>query len=511
MDQRAKAGGQEAAAQLPAGPLLAARGIAKAFGGVPALRGVDLEVAAGEIVAVLGENGAGKSTLMKVIAGIEVPDAGALWLAGQPVPFGDAAAARRHGIALIHQELSLCDNLTVAGALFLGQEWRRGPFLREKAMQQAARQRLARLGLEVDPGTLVAALSPGQRQLLEIARALAAEARVLIMDEPTSSLSEPEVERLFEVVRGLQQQGCAMVYISHRLREIARLADRVVGLRDGRNSGALARDEITHEAMVGLMVGRNLDGRRRVAHAPGAVVLEVQGLRTRTAPQHGIDFTVRAGEVVGLAGLLGAGRSEVLRALYGVDARLAGQVRVDGKLLPASQPAAAIARGLVLVPEDRKRQGLILPDPVRQNLSLPTLAQRGRWLDAGYEAQLAQRSIVELGIEAASAELAVGRLSGGNQQKVVLGRWLAAQPKVLLLDEPTRGVDVGARAEIYARLHALAGAGLGLLLVSSELEELLLLADRVLVLHQGRLAGELPAAQCSEAAIMLLATGKESA
>jgi ribose transport system ATP-binding protein len=492
-------------------PLLAVRGVAKAFGGVPALRGVDLEVAAGEIVAVLGENGAGKSTLMKVIAGLEVPDAGALWLAGQPAPFGDAAAARRHGIALIHQELSLCDNLTLAGALFLGQEWRRGPFLRERAMQRAARERLRQLGLELDPQTLVAALSPGQRQLLEIARAMAAEARVLIMDEPTSSLSEREVERLFEVVRGLQRQGCGILYISHRLREIAVLADRVVGLRDGRNSGELQREEVTHEALVGLMVGRQLDGRRRLAHAPGEVVLEVRGLRTQSAPRHAVDLEVRAGEVVGLAGLLGAGRSEVLRALYGVDARLAGQVRVAGELLPAGQPAAAIARGLVLVPEDRKRHGLILPDPVRQNLSLPTLAQRGRWLDAGYEAQLAQRSIAELGIATASAELAVGRLSGGNQQKVVLGRWLAAQPKVLLLDEPTRGVDVGARAEIHARLHALAGAGLGLLLVSSELEELLLLADRVLVLHQGRLAGELSAAQCSEAAIMLLATGKEPA
>jgi len=288
------------------------------------------------------------------------------------------------------------------------------------------------------------------------------------------------------------------------------LADRVVGLRDGRNSGELRRDEITHEAMVGLMVGRQLDGRRRRAHAPGEVVLDVQGLRTPSAPQHAVDFTVRAGEVVGLAGLLGAGRSELLRALYGIDARVAGQVRVAGELLPAGQPAAAIARGLLLVPEDRKRQGLILQDSVRQNLSLPTLARRGRWLDAAYEQQLAIDSIAELGIETASPELAVGRLSGGNQQKVVLGRWLAAQPKVLLLDEPTRGVDVGARAEIYARLHHLAGAGLGLLLVSSELEELLLLADRVLVLHQGRLAGEVPAEQLSEAAIMLLATGKES-
>ncbi len=490
--------------------LLALRGIGKAFPGVRALQDVDLTIERGEVVALIGENGAGKSTLMKVLAGVYRPDAGELWLDGALVALKSPAEALRLGIALIHQELSLCDNLTVAGALFLGAELRRGPFLRRRAMDVQARHWLLRLGLTVEPAALVATLSPGQKQLLEIARALRAKARVLIMDEPTSSLTLPETERLFTLVRELRDQGVGVVYISHRLGEVRELADRVVGLRDGKNSGELQRAEITHERLVGLMVGRTLSATRRVAHVPGDAVLQVKGLRTAAFPQAVVELAVRRCEVVGIAGLLGSGRTELLRALFGADRALAGDVTIAGKATAGRGPGAAAAAGLVLLPEDRKQQGLVLGMSVRHNLSLPTLRGRGVLIDRAYEAALAMRAIAELEIAARGPDQIVGTLSGGNQQKVVLGKWLAANPRVLLLDEPTRGVDVGARSEIYARLHALAAQGLAILFVSSELEEVLALADRALVMRQGAIVGELAGAALTEANVMMLATSMES-
>jgi ribose transport system ATP-binding protein len=491
-------------------PLLAARGVGKAFGGVPALHEVAFHLHRGEVVALVGENGAGKSTLMKVLAGVHRPDAGTVELDGVPVELRSPREALARGIALIHQELELCDNLTVAGALFLGAELRRGPFLRTQAMAAATRPFLQRLGFDVSPHTPVAALSPGQKQLLEIARALRAKARVLIMDEPTSSLTQGEVDRLFVVVRELKAQGVGIVYITHRLGEVRAIADRLVGLRDGRNSGELAAAEATHERIVALMVGRTLTKTARTPHTPGAEVLRVRSLRTRAFPQHAVDFAVREREVVGIAGLLGAGRSELLRALFGADPAVAGTIEVGGVVLAGHGPAAAAGSGLVLLPEDRKHQGVVLGMPVDQNLSLPTLHRRGRWLDRRYERDLAVRSIAELQIATAGPGQLVGTLSGGNQQKVVLGKWLAASPKVLLLDEPTRGVDVGARAEIYARLHELAANGLAIVFVSSELEEVLQLADRVLVLQKGALTAELPRERMSEHAIMLAATAMEA-
>ncbi len=491
-------------------PLLAARGIDKAFAGVRALRGVDFELQRGEVVAVVGENGAGKSTLMKVLAGVHRPDAGTIALDGETVSLESPAGAIAAGIALIHQELSLCDNLTVAGALFLGAELRRGPFLRARAMADAARPLLARLSLDVSPHAAVASLSPGQKQLLEIARALRQRARVIIMDEPTSSLTRGEVERLFAVVRDLRAAGAGIVYITHRLGEVRTIADRVVGLRDGANSGALAASDATHERLVALMVGRTLQHTVRTPHAPGPAVLEVRGLRTAAFPAATVDFTVRAGEVVGIAGLLGAGRTEILRAMFGADRAAGGDVVVGGTVLRGHGPARASACGLVLLPEDRAHQGLLLALSIASNLSLPTLRRRGVRVDRRYEAELAARSIRELAIAAHGPAQVAATLSGGNQQKVVLGKWLAAAPKVLLLDEPTRGVDVGARAEIYARLHALAGAGLAVVFVSSELEEVLALADRVLVVRAGAIAGELGRDRMSEEAIMLLATAAEA-
>ncbi|MBM3972482.1 MAG: sugar ABC transporter ATP-binding protein [Planctomycetes bacterium] len=496
------------AAAVP--PLLQARGVCKDYPGVRALSQVDFTVRAGEVVALVGENGAGKSTLMKALAGVVQPHAGQILLAGAPVRLAGPADALSAGIALIHQELSLCDNLTVAGALFLGAELRRGPFLRLGAMRAQAAKWLDRVGLQVDADTPVSALAPGQKQLLEIARALRAQARVLIMDEPTSSLTMAETARLYAVVRELRGQGVGVVYISHRLGEVKELADRVVGLRDGRNSGELSRDAITHEALVGLMVGRKLATARRAAHAPGDVVLRVAGLRTRAFPGAAVGLQVRQREIVGIAGLLGSGRTELLRALVGVDERLGGAIEVAGAPLRAGGPAAAASAGLVLLPEDRKAQGLVLGMTVRENVSLPTLRRRGVLVDRVYERDLATRAIAQLAVAASGPEQPVGTLSGGNQQKVVFGKWLAAAPKVLLLDEPTRGVDVGARAEIYARLHALAADGLAVVFVSSDLEEVLALADRVLVMRGGAVQAELVGDRLTERDVMLAATSMEA-
>jgi ribose transport system ATP-binding protein len=343
--------------------------------------------------------------------------------------------------------------------------------------------------------------------MLEIARALRSEARVIIMDEPTSSLTQVEVDRLFEVVRELQRKNIAVIYITHRLSEIAVLADRVVGLRDGRNSGDLPREQVSHDALVQLMVGRGLSGTRRQPHAPGDVALKLRDLSTRAYPEASVDLTVRRSEVVAIAGLLGAGRSELLRAIFGIDDRLTGSVEVAGNSLPGADPRKAVAAGVALLPEDRKSEGLVLSMSVAENLSLPTLHRRGWWLDRGYQTELATSTIADLGIACRDGEQMAGSLSGGNQQKIVLGKWLAADPQVLLLDEPTRGVDVGARAEIYRRLDELAQSGLAVLFVSSELEEVLLLADRVLVMRDGEIRGEVSGDDRTEKNIMLLATG----
>lgn len=490
-----------------AGPRLAMRGIGKAFPGVQALADVDFTLAGGEVVGLVGENGAGKSTLLKILGGVHRPDRGVIELDGVPCSLATPRAARAAGIATIHQELSLCDNLTVEAALFLGDELRRGPFLRRAAMRAETRRWCDRLGLVVDPDTQVAELRPGAQQQLEIARALRRGSRVLVMDEPTSSLSAAEVERLFEVLAELRRSGVGIVYVSHRLAEVQRICDRVVGLRDGRNSGELARDAITPERLVGLMVGRSLSREPRRPHVPGAVVLTVRGLGTKAFPGRRSDFVLRRGEVVALAGLGGSGRSELLRALAGVDRFPHGTVEIDGIALRGGRVREAIAHGLVLVPEDRKQQGLVLSMPVTANLSLPTIGARGAWLDRRYDASTWPSCRDELGVRAASGDVAVGTLSGGNQQKVVLGKWLLAGPKVLLLDEPTRGVDVGARTEIHQRLHDLAGTGVAVLFASSELDEVRALADRVLVLCGGAVVGELPGSAADERSILALATG----
>ncbi len=495
-------------------PLLEARQLAKSFPGVRALKGVSLSVQRGEVLAVIGENGAGKSTLMKILAGVQTADSGEILLDGQVLAISSVHDALAKGIALIHQELNLADNLDVAANIFLGREPLRAGLIDRAQAQNGARQFLEAVGLDVNPDTLVGSLAIGQQQLVEIAKALSTNARVLIMDEPTSSLSTRESENLFKVIRDLRSRGVTIVYISHRLGEVKALADRVTVLRDGENAGELAREEISHGTMVKLMVGRDLSQfYPHEPHQPGHVVLEVSGLRTPAHPRHEVSFSVHAGEIVGLAGLVGAGRTEVLLTLFGVTPALGGTVRVCGKEVFSRSPLEAIHAGLALVPEDRKKQGVILEMAVRGNVSLASLHrdQRNGFLNRRREAELSTEMVGALRIKAPSDRQIVQFLSGGNQQKVVLGKWLAIQPRVLFLDEPTRGIDVGAKQEIYKLMEELARKGVAILFVSSEMEEVLGMSDRVLVMHEGRLTGELARHELSEEAVMHLATGVERA
>jgi ribose transport system ATP-binding protein len=492
-------------------PLLEARGLVRRFPGVLALSGVDLTVRRGEVVAVIGENGAGKSTLMKILAGVQTPDAGEIRVDGRPVAIDSVRTAGKLGIALIHQELNLCDNLDIAANVFLGREPRRNGLIARDRIEKDAGVFLKAVGMDVSPSTLLSRLAIGHQQMVEIAKALSANARLIIMDEPTSSLSQGETEHLFRVIRDLKARGTSVVYISHRLGEVREVADRVVVLRDGKNSGELLKGAIDHASMVKLMVGRDLSQFfPHQVREPGPAALEVEGLRTAAHPGQPLSFSVRAGEVVGLAGLVGAGRTELLQVLFGVERARGGAVRVDGKTVDFRRPLDAIRAGVAMVPEDRKQQGLFLEMAVRENLGIASLWKRHLafgFLDRSGERALSGEAIERLRIKTPNDGQLVQFLSGGNQQKVVLGKWLALNPRVLLLDEPTRGVDIGAKQEIYRLMDELSGKGVAILFASSELEEILGMSDRTLVMHQGRIAGELPRAKLSEESVMLLATG----
>ncbi len=488
-------------------PLLVMRGIEKSFPGVRALGGVDLDVDSGEVLALLGENGAGKSTLMKVLGGAVPPDAGRIALAGRDVAFRSPQEARAAGIAVIHQEFNLIPGLTAVENIFLGQERSRGGFISRADERGRAADLFRRLGATIDLDVPCRQLTTAQQQLVEIARALAFEARVIVMDEPTAALTAGEAERLFGIVRDLRSRGIAVIYISHRLDEILALADRVLVLRDGRHVGSQAREGLGRRELISLMVGRELaEEYPRRTTTPGPVRLAVAGLSRGTAVRD-VSFSVRAGEVVALAGLVGAGRTEVLRLIFGADRRDAGEISLDGRRLEIVTPADAISAGIGLLTEDRKTQGLVLAHSVLENFSLPNLP-RLSWLGfiEGRREQAAFAGhAAALRIKTPEPATAARNLSGGNQQKVVLAKWLERDCDVLLFDEPTRGIDVGARHEIYLLMNDLAARGRAIVMVSSELPEVLGMADRVIVMHEGRITGELDARSASQEDVMRLA------
>jgi len=492
-------------------PLLQMTAISKRFPGVVALDRVDLEVAAGEIVALVGENGAGKSTLMKILAGIERADSGEVRIDGVPVTMRAPADAARLGVGIIHQELEVVDTLDIAGNVFLGREPRRGGplhLLDRRRMDADTERVLARIGVRLTPRTPLHRLSTAERQLVAIARALSMDARLLVLDEPTASLASSDAERLFAVLRDLRARGTAIVYISHRLKEIERLADRAAVLRDGRNAGTLLREAIASDRLVELMVGRAVERTpSREAVAAGPAVLAIEQVRTGRYPAAEVSLSVHRGEVLGIAGLIGSGRSELAEAICGVGIRVAGRVLLDGRPLAIRSPRDAIRHGICLVPEDRRRCGLVAAMRVRENVTLPALASYARVGLVAHrrEAEAAGRATAALAVKAASIETTVATLSGGNQQKVVLAKWLALRPRVLVFDEPTQGIDVGARAEIHRLIHRLADEGAAVVLISSDLDELIAESDRVAVMHDGRITGILALPDCSPEAIMQLA------
>ena len=494
-----------------AAPLLRMVGIEKAFPGVQALKGIGLELRGGEVLALLGENGAGKSTLIKILGGAHAPDAGTLELDGEPLDIRRPADSQKAGIAVIYQEFNLVPGLSARENIFLGQETTRAGFIAADEERRRVRELFDRLGASIDPEVPCGRLSVAEQQEVEIAKALSQNARLIVMDEPTAALSPSEVERLLDVVRELKAQGIGVIYISHRLNEIFEIADRVTVLRDGGHVGTKPIGEFTRDSMIELMVGRSLDQEFPKAAAElGEERLVVRGL-SRGRRVREVSFGVRRGEVLGLTGLVGAGRTETARLIFGADRREAGIITLDGKTLRLRSPREAVAAGICLLTEDRKTQGLVLGQSVRENFGLPNLASFA-WLgfiDQKREAEALKVHVGKLQIKLSSADQSAGTLSGGNQQKVVLAKWLERNAEVIIFDEPTRGIDVGAKYEIYQLINRLAAAGKAILMISSELPEVLGMSDRILVMHEGRVTGEITnVAGATQADIMQLAVGK---
>jgi ribose transport system ATP-binding protein len=491
-------------------------GIFKAFPGVQALDNVDFEAAGGEVVALVGENGAGKSTLMKILCGAYRKDAGRIFLHGQETEIESPYHAQQLGIAIIYQEFNLTQNQSAAANIFIAREPRQrglGRFLNfvdRRRMEREAQEHLNRVGARVPATALIRDLSVAQQQMVEVAKALAVDARIIIMDEPTSALGEDEVETLFEIIGTLKEQDIVIVFITHRLEEVFRIADRVAVLRDGQRVGSMPISEATPDKVIHLMVGRELTEMFHKEEAEiGEPLLEVRGL-TRRGVVKDVSFTLRRGEILGFAGLVGAGRTETARLLFGVDRKDAGEIWVDGKQVRINSPVDAVEAGLGFVPEDRGTQGLVLRLPVLENIVLPTLNNHSRagWMDQRGLRNTAQTYVDKLNIRTPHLRQKAMFLSGGNQQKVVLAKWLALQPKVLIMDEPTRGIDVGAKAEVHALMSQLAQTGMGIIMISSELLEILGMSDRVLVMHEGRAAVILDRAEATQEKIMAYASGE---
>lgn len=493
------------------GERLRATGITKSFAGVPALKGVDFDLRAGEVHALVGENGAGKSTLIKVITGAHAPDGGTLAIDGRIVERFEPSHARGLGVAAIYQQPALFPDLTVAENIAIGLEpggpWR---WIRWEKRRRHARELLAMVGSTIDPNRDVRTLSMPEQQLVEIARALGADARILILDEPTASLSEREVENLLNVIIDLKSRDVSLLYISHRLEELSRIADRVTVLRDGRTEGTLPMAEADRPTLIRRMIGREMATIfPKVESKPGKIALELRGVGCSATGVHDVSFTIRSGEIVGLAGLVGAGRTELAETIFGLTPADSGVIVVDGREARIDRPETAIALGIGHVPEDRRRHGVIPEMPIASNTSLAILDRLGRgpWLDFRAERALATEYVAKLAIKTTTIDNPAGNLSGGNQQKVAVARWLATRPAVLVLDEPTQGVDIGAKAEIHRLISNWAADGLAILMISSELPEVLGMSDRILVMRSGTIVRELSRDEATAERVLAPALG----
>lgn len=504
----------------PDAALLRMSGISKSFAGVTVLSNVQFELRPGEVHILAGENGAGKSTLIKIIAGVHAPDCGALYIGGQPVTFRSPHEAADAGVAVIHQEMSLIGSLSVADNIYLGREITRAGILKRGEQRRRSTEVLQQFGLDLDVDAPVENYPLGVQQMIEIAKALSGEARIIIMDEPTSALTEPEVEKLFALVASLKARGCGIIYISHKMQEIYRIADRITVLRDGEYIGTETAGDMGPDELVRRMVGRDLAQQfPRHFSQPGRECLRVENLMlpdpagTPRMAVDGVSFAARKGEILGFAGLQGSGNSELFGALFGAYGRKAqGRVLLDGEQFPIISPRRSVRQGIAFLTNDRKGTGLVLGMDIRENTTLASLPQfsPGAWVRPGRERETTLEWVRELGVRCASIDQEVGALSGGNQQKVVLAKWLQIRPRVLMLDEPTRGVDIGAKHEIYELMERLARQGCTILLITSEMPELLAMADRILVMHRGHITAEFSHEEATQEAVLQAAMGERA-
>ena len=487
--------------------------ICKTFPGVKALDDVSFNLKPGEVMALLGENGAGKSTLMKILSGVYTKDEGNILIDGKEVPIMNQKVASEKGIAIIHQELNMCHHLTVAENMFLGREPLKHGLIDTKKMNSDAKDLLLKLGVDIDPTTITGELQVSKQQMVEIAKALSINAKVLIMDEPTSALTAREIEELFTIIRQLKESGCGIVYISHRLEELAHITDRVTIMRDGHYITSGNFKDFTMDEIIANMVGREIKEKYPHVDCPvGETVFEVKNLNAGRLVRD-ISFSVRKGELVGIAGLMGAGRTETTRAIFGADQKESGKIFVEGKEVFIRNPKDAIKNGIVLAPEDRKKDGLCTKLPVRENISLPNLdglTGKNLVINSRKENDMSQKAIKDMNIKLPHAEVNAETLSGGNQQKVVVGKWLAGNSKLVMFDEPTRGIDVAAKVEIYHLMNQLKENGIGCLFVSSELPEVIGVADRIIVMCDGRITGELSREEATQEKVLALATRFEN-
>ena len=493
--------------------ILKMQGIQKYFSGVHALKGVDFELRAGEVHALMGENGAGKSTLIKVLCGIHKRDGGDVELFGQPVNFDNISQSQEAGISVIHQELNMMGHLTVAQNMFIGREYMNGAIINDRRMIEEAKQMFDHIGVKIDPTVKLGSLTVGKQQMVEIAKAVSRDCKLLILDEPTAALTLPEVEELFKIMNDLKAKGIGMIYISHRMDEINRISDRVTVMRDGEYVGTVNTAEVTKDDIVKMMVGRVIMGEQKAAStcpADAEVILEVKNLNAGKEVRN-VSFQLRKGEILGFAGLMGAGRTEVVRALYGADSRQTGEIFLHGKKVKIKTPEQAVKHGICYLSEDRKRYGLMLDKSVTENT---VIASVDTFIGAGIinDGKMRSSSAVfneKLRTKTPSMEQLLKNLSGGNQQKVIIARWLMKNSDIFIFDEPTRGIDIGAKSEIYRLMEELVAQGKSIIMISSELPEVLRMSDRILVMCEGRKTGELDIAEATQENIMQLATMRE--